>query len=83
MREIPTKAYARRIFPNITDGYTHTPDYYQPVYDVPINQGTVSRHRTPLSAVVMCGWVLTQRARGRATRASWTRTRWPSRSRRR
>ena len=41
INQIPSKEYARKIFPNITDGYTHTPEYYQPVYDVPINQGTV------------------------------------------
>jgi gamma-glutamyltranspeptidase / glutathione hydrolase / leukotriene-C4 hydrolase len=43
INQIPTKDYARRIYPNITDGHTHTPEYYQPMYDVPINQGTV-RH---------------------------------------
>lgn len=42
INRIPTKHYAEMIFPNITDGYTHTPEYYQPVYDVPINEGTVS-----------------------------------------
>ncbi|THH02088.1 hypothetical protein EW026_g744 [Hermanssonia centrifuga] len=38
--EIPTKAYADYIFPNITDGFTHSPEYYNPVYDVPTDHGT-------------------------------------------
>ncbi|KAI0682415.1 gamma-glutamyltranspeptidase [Cytidiella melzeri] len=38
--EIPTKEYAQFIFPNITDDHTHTPGYYHPVYDVPIDHGT-------------------------------------------
>ena len=38
---IPTKEYAEQIFVNITDERTHTPEYYQPVYDVPIDHGTV------------------------------------------
>ncbi|KAI0341981.1 gamma-glutamyltranspeptidase [Trametopsis cervina] len=38
--EIPTKEYAKVIFPNITDNYTHPPEYYNPVYDVPMDHGT-------------------------------------------
>ncbi|KAI0087996.1 gamma-glutamyltranspeptidase [Irpex rosettiformis] len=38
--EIPTKEYARRVFLNITDDRTHPPEYYQPVYDVPVDHGT-------------------------------------------
>jgi gamma-glutamyltranspeptidase/glutathione hydrolase/leukotriene-C4 hydrolase len=40
--DIPTKAYARRIFANITDDTTHEASYYHPVYDVPEDHGTVS-----------------------------------------
>ncbi|KIM30662.1 hypothetical protein M408DRAFT_289096 [Serendipita vermifera MAFF 305830] len=38
--EIPTKDYAKRIFPNITDDRTHTAEYYNPIFDVPIDHGT-------------------------------------------
>ncbi|KAI0076121.1 gamma-glutamyltranspeptidase [Panus rudis PR-1116 ss-1] len=38
--EIPTKKYANKIFPNITDDRTHPPEYYNPVFDVPIDHGT-------------------------------------------
>ncbi|KAF7793829.1 hypothetical protein EIP86_004950 [Pleurotus ostreatoroseus] len=40
--EIPTKQYAAVTFPNITDDYTHPPEYYNPVFDVPMNPGTQS-----------------------------------------
>ncbi|KAF8586707.1 hypothetical protein K439DRAFT_1659521 [Ramaria rubella] len=38
--EIPTKAYADDIFLNISDDTTHTPEYYNPVYDIVIDHGT-------------------------------------------
>ena len=41
IQQIPTKEYAEMIFPNITDDRTHTADYYQPVYDLPTDHGTV------------------------------------------
>ncbi|KAF8491258.1 gamma-glutamyltranspeptidase [Gautieria morchelliformis] len=37
---VPTKEYADKIFPNITDSTTHSPEYYQPVFDVAIDHGT-------------------------------------------
>lgn len=40
INRIPTKAYAEQVFVNITDDRTHTAEYYQPVYDVPIDHGT-------------------------------------------
>lgn len=41
INEIPTKEYAETIFPKITDGYTHTAEYYEPIYDLPTDHGTV------------------------------------------
>ncbi|KAJ3529786.1 hypothetical protein NM688_g7806 [Phlebia brevispora] len=38
--EIPTKKFAAMVFPNITDERTHPPEYYNPVYDIPIDHGT-------------------------------------------
>ncbi|RPD59787.1 gamma-glutamyltranspeptidase [Lentinus tigrinus ALCF2SS1-6] len=38
--EIPTKEYADDIFVNLTDDRTHSPEYYNPVYDVVIDHGT-------------------------------------------
>ncbi|CAK5268338.1 unnamed protein product [Mycena citricolor] len=40
MDRIPTKEFAALIGPNITDNYTHSPDYYNPEYDVKIDNGT-------------------------------------------
>jgi gamma-glutamyltranspeptidase/glutathione hydrolase/leukotriene-C4 hydrolase len=40
IEDIPTKKYARAIFPNITDDTTHTAEYYNPLYDVPLDSGT-------------------------------------------
>ncbi|KAG8967858.1 hypothetical protein FRC03_009145 [Tulasnella sp. 419] len=40
MADIHTKEYAKEIFPRITDNITHTPDYYNPVFDVPTDHGT-------------------------------------------
>ncbi|OBZ68184.1 Gamma-glutamyltranspeptidase 1 [Grifola frondosa] len=40
IHEIPTKAFSDLIFPNMTDDRTHPPEYYNPVYDVPIDHGT-------------------------------------------
>ncbi|KAG8833315.1 hypothetical protein FRC17_010960 [Serendipita sp. 399] len=40
MSQIPTKEYAQRIFPNITDDMTHEAWYYNPLYDVPEDHGT-------------------------------------------
>ncbi|CAL1707127.1 unnamed protein product [Somion occarium] len=40
IQEIPTKKFADLIIRNITDDRTHTPDYYQPIFDVPIDHGT-------------------------------------------
>ena len=42
IHKIPTKEYAEMIFSNITDDRTHTADYYQPIYDLPTDHGTVS-----------------------------------------
>lgn len=38
--EIPTKSYASRIQPNITDDRTHKSGYYHPEFDVPEDHGT-------------------------------------------
>ncbi|THH06520.1 hypothetical protein EW145_g4025 [Phellinidium pouzarii] len=38
--EISTKTFGKLISANVTDDTTHTPDYYNPVYDVPIDHGT-------------------------------------------
>lgn len=40
INSISTKAFANIIFPNITDGHTHPPDYYNPEYDVLTDHGT-------------------------------------------
>ncbi|KAK0485936.1 gamma-glutamyltranspeptidase [Armillaria novae-zelandiae] len=40
IKSISTKAFANVIFPNITDGHTHPPDYYNPEYDVLTDHGT-------------------------------------------
>ncbi|KAH8083772.1 gamma-glutamyltranspeptidase [Cristinia sonorae] len=40
IKKIPTKEYADQIFTNLTDDRTHTPDYYQPIFDVPEDHGT-------------------------------------------
>ncbi|KAK0212706.1 nucleophile aminohydrolase [Desarmillaria ectypa] len=40
IKSISTKAFANIIFPNITDGHTHPPDYYNPKYDVLTDHGT-------------------------------------------
>lgn len=40
IKSISTKAFANIIFPNITDGHTHPPDYYNPEYDVLTDHGT-------------------------------------------
>jgi len=37
---IASKAYAKAVFPNITDDSTHSPKYYHPTYDVDIDHGT-------------------------------------------
>ncbi|OCH95075.1 gamma-glutamyltranspeptidase [Obba rivulosa] len=38
--EIATKKFSDIIIHNITDDRTHTPDYYNPIFDVPIDHGT-------------------------------------------
>ncbi|KAI0043654.1 gamma-glutamyltranspeptidase [Auriscalpium vulgare] len=38
--QIPRKAYSALISQNMTDDRTHSPDYYQPVFDVPEDHGT-------------------------------------------
>ncbi|GBE81194.1 Gamma-glutamyltranspeptidase 1 [Sparassis crispa] len=40
MSEIPTKKFGQEIFGNITDAQTHSPEYYNPVYDVVVDHGT-------------------------------------------
>jgi len=40
INEIPTKAFAAVVADNITDDRTHSPTYYNPVYDVPEDHGT-------------------------------------------
>jgi len=40
MNIIPTKEYADLIAKNITDGYTHSPEYYNPEYDMKPDHGT-------------------------------------------
>ncbi|KAI1794183.1 gamma-glutamyltranspeptidase [Ganoderma leucocontextum] len=40
VHEIPTKEYSDKIFPSITDESTHTPEYYNPMYDVVVDHGT-------------------------------------------
>ncbi|KAG7449552.1 gamma-glutamyltranspeptidase [Guyanagaster necrorhizus] len=40
INSISTKTFANIIFPNITDGHTHPPDYYNPKYDVLTDHGT-------------------------------------------
>ncbi|CAE6430634.1 unnamed protein product [Rhizoctonia solani] len=40
MAEIPTKEFGKNASSRITDDTTHTPDYYNPVYDVQIDHGT-------------------------------------------
>ncbi|KAF8507469.1 gamma-glutamyltranspeptidase [Hysterangium stoloniferum] len=37
---IASKAFAKTVFPNITDDSTHTPEYYHPIYDIDIDHGT-------------------------------------------
>ncbi|GJJ06187.1 hypothetical protein Clacol_000376 [Clathrus columnatus] len=39
--EVSTKAYASEIFSNITDDTTHPPEYYNPIFDMPSDHGTV------------------------------------------
>ncbi|KAH7108183.1 gamma-glutamyltranspeptidase [Auriculariales sp. MPI-PUGE-AT-0066] len=41
IEEIPTKKFARRLSKNITDDTTHTVNYYNPVYDVKEDHGTM------------------------------------------
>ncbi|EMD37801.1 hypothetical protein CERSUDRAFT_50406 [Gelatoporia subvermispora B] len=38
--EISTKKFGDVIIHNITDDMTHTPEYYKPIFDVPIDHGT-------------------------------------------
>ncbi|KAF8757152.1 Gamma-glutamyltranspeptidase [Rhizoctonia solani] len=40
MAKIPTKEFGNNVSSRITDDTTHTPDYYNPVYDVQIDHGT-------------------------------------------
>ncbi|CAE6482871.1 unnamed protein product [Rhizoctonia solani] len=40
MAEIPTKEFGSNASARITDDTTHTPDYYNPIYDVQIDHGT-------------------------------------------
>ncbi|KAH9931142.1 gamma-glutamyltranspeptidase [Epithele typhae] len=40
INSIPTKAYADQVFPNVTDDRTHSPEYYNPVYDAVEDHGT-------------------------------------------
>lgn len=80
---ISTKAFADIVFPNITDvsgvrnhvsrfkylqDSTHPPDYYNPVFDIKVDHGTVSKivprtslYKTPLRAMfrlqTRMGWL--------------------------
>ncbi|TFY78553.1 hypothetical protein EWM64_g5458 [Hericium alpestre] len=38
--EISEKSFGSTIFKNMTDDRTHSPEYYQPVFDVPTDHGT-------------------------------------------
>ncbi|KAA1471669.1 gamma-glutamyltranspeptidase [Dentipellis sp. KUC8613] len=38
--ELHEKAFSALVFENMTDERTHTPDYYQPIFDVPTDHGT-------------------------------------------
>ncbi|CAE7066041.1 unnamed protein product [Rhizoctonia solani] len=38
--EIPTKEFGNNVSARITDDTTHTPEYYNPIYDVKIDHGT-------------------------------------------
>ncbi|CUA66843.1 gamma-glutamyltranspeptidase [Rhizoctonia solani] len=38
--EIPTKKFGSKVSARITDDTTHTPEYYNPIYDVQIDHGT-------------------------------------------
>ncbi|KAK7692609.1 hypothetical protein QCA50_004241 [Cerrena zonata] len=40
IEEIPTKKFADIIVKNLTDDTTHPPEYYNPIFDVPIDHGT-------------------------------------------
>ncbi|KAG9103041.1 hypothetical protein FRC06_000368 [Ceratobasidium sp. 370] len=40
MDEIPTKEFGDQVSARITDDKTHTPEYYNPIYDVQIDHGT-------------------------------------------
>ncbi|KAH9847137.1 gamma-glutamyltranspeptidase [Lenzites betulinus] len=40
IHEIPTKEYASEMFANITDDKTHSPEYYNPIYDIVEDHGT-------------------------------------------
>ncbi|CAE6472341.1 unnamed protein product [Rhizoctonia solani] len=40
MNEIPTKEFGSNASARITDDTTHTPEYYNPIYDVQIDHGT-------------------------------------------
>ncbi|CAE6452411.1 unnamed protein product [Rhizoctonia solani] len=40
MAEIPTKEFGNNVSARITDDTTHTPEYYNPIYDVQIDHGT-------------------------------------------
>ncbi|KAH8823211.1 nucleophile aminohydrolase [Flagelloscypha sp. PMI_526] len=37
---IPSKSFAVEIVANLTDDATHPPEYYNPLFDVPVNHGT-------------------------------------------
>ncbi|KAF9268681.1 gamma-glutamyltranspeptidase [Marasmius fiardii PR-910] len=40
IHEIPTKAFSDAVYLNLTDDRTHTPDYYNPQFDVKMDHGT-------------------------------------------
>ncbi|QRV94040.1 gamma-glutamyltranspeptidase [Ceratobasidium sp. AG-Ba] len=40
MNEVPTKRFGDKASARITDDTTHTPEYYNPIYDVQIDHGT-------------------------------------------
>lgn len=40
IEQIPRKSFSARISKNLTDDRTHSPDYYQPIFDVPEDHGT-------------------------------------------
>ncbi|KAF9647325.1 gamma-glutamyltranspeptidase [Thelephora ganbajun] len=62
IKKLPTKQYAAKVVANITDDATHTPDYYNPVFDVPSDHGTshtsiVDKNGMAVSITSSVNWV--------------------------